>query len=62
MFIQSEIIVGLWFLPVVLFILIPLSMLCVRTFIQPLRKVAKKTKKGAEGETYTAGLHSSSVA
>ncbi len=64
MFMNSEIIVGLLFVPVVLFIFIPLSMLCVWTFVQLLRKIVKihKTTEEAQSEPYIARLHSSSVA
>lgn len=39
---NAEIIVGLWFVPVVLFIIIPLSMLCFWTAHQFLRKLTDK--------------------
>lgn len=39
---NAESIVGLWFVPVVLFIIIPLSMLCLWTAHNLLRKLTDK--------------------
>jgi len=45
---NSEMIVGLWFVPVVLFILIPLSMLGIWTVLQFAKKVIHKTERVQE--------------
>lgn len=39
---NAEMIVGLWFMPVVLFIIVPLSILSVWTLHQSLRKLTDK--------------------
>ncbi len=39
----SEMIVGLWLVPVLLCILIPLAIFCVSIFTQLLKKVESKT-------------------
>lgn len=62
MFMNSEFIVGLWFLPVVLFILLPLSMFCVWTCVQYVRSTALKTAsfpkaaKKIQGKAELAGV------
>lgn len=64
---NSEMIVVLWCVPVVLFILMPLSMLCIWACLQLFRKLARKTVqihqavKKAQDESYTAGLSSEPV-
>ena len=43
----SEFIVGLWFVPVVLFIVIPLTVLCAWSVHQLLRKVGEMIEQAA---------------
>ncbi len=63
----SEAIVGLWFVPVVLYILLPLSMLCIWSFVELLKKLAERgamihqSAKEKHDEHYIAGMHSSSA-
>ena len=45
----SEFIVGLWFAPVVLFVFIPLTVLCAWSVHQLLRKVGDKIEQFAAG-------------
>ena len=45
----SEFIVGLWFVPVVLFIVIPLTVLCAWAAHQLLRKVGEKIEQTVAG-------------
>lgn len=59
----SELVVCLWFLPVVLFIITPLSVLCLWGFYRISRKVAdgleqqaKKTVEQAGSRTYATEL------
>jgi hypothetical protein len=59
----SELIVCLWFLPVILFIVIPLSVLCLWGFYRISRKVpdgvehlAKKTMEKAGSSAYATRL------
>ncbi len=65
---NSEMIVVLWSVPVVFFILMPLSMLCVWAFHQLLKKVTDKIKliykssKKARDESYVIGIQSGPVA
>lgn len=49
----SEFIVGLWFVPVVLFVVIPLSLLCAWSVHLVLRKVGEKIAQTARDETPT---------
>ena len=64
---NSEMIVGLWFVPVVLFIAIPLAMLCIWTIHRALKRIADKIEqvhgivKEAREKGYVAGLHPKSV-
>ena len=64
---NSEMIVVLWCVPVVLFIIIPLSMLCVWTFHQLLRKITDKieliykSSKEARNESFGASIQSEPV-
>lgn len=59
---NSEIIVGFWFVPVALFIVIPLSMLCIWTVHKFLGKIANKIElvhnsaKAARDEAPVSGL------
>ncbi len=68
MLLNSEIIVGLWVVPVVLFIFIPLSMLCIWSCVQFLKKFSgnvvkvQKSVMEADSESYGAGLRSGSAA
>ena len=57
---NSEIIVGLWFVPVVLSILIPLSMLCVWGCVDLLRKI--NARFGRVEESAKDVLHGSYAA
>lgn len=41
----SEMIVGLWFVPVVLFIIIPLSVLCLWSVHKLMRKIANRIEQ-----------------
>ena len=65
---NSEMIVGLWFVPVVLFIALPLSMLCIWTIHRVLKRIADKIEqvhgiaKDAHDKGHVAGLHTKSVA
>lgn len=64
---NPEIIVGLWFVPVVLFIIIPLSMLCVWTVYQLMMKLfgkiglIHKSLDEAGNDPNILGLHSESA-
>ena len=42
---NAEIIVGLWFVPVVLFVLIPLSVLCFWSVHRVLRKIVDSAEQ-----------------
>ena len=65
---NSEMIVVLWCVPVVLFILIPLSMLCIWALHQLLKKITDKielihkSSKRARDESYVTGIQSEPVA
>ena len=65
---NSEMIVVLWCVPVVLFVIIPLSMLCVWTFHQLLKKITDKieliyrSSKEARDESYVIGIQSGPAA
>ena len=60
----ANFVVGLWFVPVTVFILIPLSMLCVWSVYQLLRKITEKIAiipKSAEDtrlDVYVSNLRS----
>ena len=41
----SEFIVGLWFVPVVLFVVIPLSVLCVWSVHRLMRKITERIEQ-----------------
>ncbi len=62
MFMNSEVIVSLWFVPVVLSVLVPLSMLCIWGGLQLLRKVTRETAqihksaREALDDSYVKGL------
>ena len=45
MFINSEMIVGLWLVPVVLCIVVPLLMLCAYSVVHYLRKIHEAIKQ-----------------
>ena len=68
MFTYPEIIVGLWFLPVVVFILVPLAMLCVWSVIQVFKKTGSKIEhieesaKEERDESLAASLKSQTTA
>ncbi len=68
MFTLSEIIVGLWFVPVALNILTPLAMFIVWLAIRLVKKTAgvkepvSQTAQENKKETFTGGLPSQSVA
>ena len=47
---MSEMIVGLWFVPVVLFIIIPLSMLCLYAVHKLVNKVAERIEQTQQAE------------
>lgn len=49
----SEFIVGLWFVPVVLFVVIPLSVLCAWSVHRLFRKVGDKIEQVARDESRT---------
>ncbi len=52
----SEFIVGLWFIPVVLFVVIPLSVLCAWSIHQLLRKVGDKIEEAVRDESRVPNL------
>ena len=58
---NSEMIVGLWFVPVVLSIVIPLAMLCIWSVQQVLKRVvdtlerAHRSSKEARKESHVGG-------
>jgi len=60
---NAEMIVGMWFVPVVLFILIPMSMLCIWAVHQILRKITDrielihKSAKEAQDKSPVTNLH-----
>jgi hypothetical protein len=62
MFTSPEIIVGLWFVPVVLCILVPLAMLSIWAVIQTFKKMVGENKpvgraaKKEQGELFNKGL------
>lgn len=64
MFTTSEMIIGLWFVPVVLCILVPLAMLCVWAVIQLPQKKERKTAqldtsaKKVKDESFVENLQS----
>ena len=47
---MSEMIVGLWFVPVVLFIIIPLSILCLYAVHKLVSKVAERVEQTHQSE------------
>ncbi len=63
----SEGIVGLWLVPVVLCILVPLAMFCVWTFMQLFKKTGstieqiEESAKAVRSKTVDEGLHSQST-
>ncbi len=65
---NSEMLVVLWCAPVVLFIVVPLSMLCIWAFHQLLKKITDKielihkSSKEARDESYVMGIQSGPVA
>jgi len=65
---NSEMIVGLWFVPVVLFVVIPLSMLCIWTVHQLLKRIIAKIEQvhssssEARDESHVTGFHPKSAA
>lgn len=68
MFISPEIIPVLWFLPVVLFILIPLTVLCIwsvhqvfKRFVENILQVPQ-TAKGRHEESVSSDLQTEPVA
>ena len=68
MYKYSEIIVGLWFVPVVVFILVPLAMLCVWSVIKFFKKIGSKIEhieesaKEARDESLAESLKSQTTA
>jgi len=58
----AEMIVGLWFVPVVLFIIIPLSILCLWSVHKLMRKITDRIEqthrsvKEARNDSRTSGL------
>lgn len=48
---MSEFIVGLWFVPVVLFIVIPLSVLCAWSVHRLLGKIGDRIERAARDES-----------
>lgn len=67
MFIISEAIVAMWFAPVVVFIILPLSMFCIWTCFQLVRKAVEQTRNVQESvrktqrNAYGSGLQSESA-
>lgn len=57
----SEFIVGLWFVPVVLFVVIPLSVLCAWSVHRLLRKIVDKIEQAARDETRAPTLRARSA-
>ncbi len=53
----SEFIVGLWFVPVVLFIVTPLTVLCVWSVHQFLRKSGEKIEQAARSAAAQRRTH-----
>ncbi|MCP4297152.1 MAG: hypothetical protein GY786_16240 [Proteobacteria bacterium] len=64
----SEIIVGLWLVPVVLFIIIPLSMLCIWIVYQLLKRISDQivqihmSTDEIRDKSHVPGLHPKPVA
>lgn len=56
----SEFIVGLWFVPVVLFIVTPLTVLCAWSVHQLLRKVGEKIEQTARSAADRRRTHAPS--